>query len=114
MTSAELPFTVQHSDGIHFIEFRHDLHDPMEVERSNQELHMLVEAAAQPCCVLSLRNVQTITSKLLGIIMGLDLKILRKHGQLRLCNIGPRVHEVFTVTRLHEILQLHQTKEDAM
>ncbi len=91
MTSAELPFTVQHSEGIHCIEFRHDLRDPFEVERTNQELHMIVEGSKQPLCVLNLCNVQTITSKLLGIIMGLDLKILRKQGQLRLCNIDPRV-----------------------
>ena len=53
---------------------------------------MLVESMHSPRVVLSLLHVETITSKALGIIMGLDLKILRRKGHLRICNVQlPRV-----------------------
>lgn len=35
-------------------------------------------------------------------------------GQLRLANIDPQIYEVFVITRLNKLFQIHETADDAV
>ena len=35
-------------------------------------------------------------------------------GQLRLANIDPQIYEVFVITRLNKLFQIHDTTEEAV
>ncbi|MCX5661995.1 MAG: STAS domain-containing protein [Planctomycetota bacterium] len=114
MKYSDQPFDIHVIDGVNVVEFHDDITDPFDLERTNQDLHTMVESEERPLIVLDLRNVASINSKLLGVIMGLDVKVLRKKGRLQLCAIQPQVQEVFDLTRLRDILSIHKTREAAL
>ena len=44
----------------------------------------------------------------------LNNKIKKKGGQLRLSNINPQIYEVFAITKLNKLFQIHENNEKAM
>jgi anti-sigma B factor antagonist len=61
--------------------------------------------------VLDLTGVNYIDSSALGAIVGLYLSSKRAGCQLKLINLSPRVKEVFSMTRLTEVLESHAKEE---
>lgn len=114
MNQSDQTFHVTRVQGVTIVEFLDDITDPFDLERTNQDLHTLVEDEDRPLIVLDLRRVGSINSRLLGVIMGLDVKVLRKKGKLRLCELQPQVREVFDLTRLRDILSIHKTRDEAL
>jgi anti-sigma B factor antagonist len=41
-------------------------------------------------------------------------KVKQKEGQLRLSDINPQIYEVFQITKLNRIFQIHDTAEKAI
>jgi len=70
--------------------------------------------AAVPKMVMDFTHVVHMSSSALGMLITLNKRVREKKGQLRLCNIQPAIYEVFAITRLNEIFQIAQTREQAM
>jgi len=114
MATRQPPLRMTRTGTVHVVMFHHNIMDPIDVDTSNHDLYSLCDQTTRPRFLLDLENVDMINSKLLGVIMGLNLKVLRKQGELRLCGIKPRVREVLNLTRLDEILHVHGTCDEAM
>jgi anti-sigma B factor antagonist len=54
------------------------------------------------------------SSSALGMLITLHKRIREKNGQLKLCNIQPAIYEVFVITRLNEIFDIHQSQQQAL
>lgn len=64
--------------------------------------------------VISFVNVEHLSSAALGTLITINNKVRQRAGQLRLCDIDPQIYEVFTITRLNKLFQIHPTAADAM
>jgi anti-sigma B factor antagonist len=83
--------------------------------RSVQESIMsVIEQAGRINLVLDFRNVQFLSSAVLGFLIRISKKIYEHDGQLRLCNISPKIHEIFKITRLTKIFDIHEDVESAI
>lgn len=51
---------------------------------------------------------------MLGTLITINNKIRSKDGQLRLANIDPQIYEVFVITKLNKLFQIHDTNDEAM
>jgi anti-sigma B factor antagonist len=70
-----------------------------------QHLTPLAENLDRHQLILDLKPVQYVTSTALGELVGLHRRLRAKGGQLVLVNLCPMVEEIFTLTRLHTILE---------
>jgi len=63
--------------------------------------------------ILDFRNVRFLSSAVLGLLIRISKRIYERAGQLRLCNIDPRIHEIFKITRLTKVFDIYQDVESA-
>lgn len=64
--------------------------------------------------VLSFRNVEHLSSAALGMLITLRSQVREKGGHLKLSNIRPQIYEVFKITKLDKLFDIHDTAAQAM
>jgi len=62
----------------------------------------------QEILLIDFNQVEHLSSAALGTLITINNKIRTKDGQLRLCNIDPQIFEVFVITKLDKLFQIHQ------
>lgn len=63
--------------------------------------------------ILDFRDVQLMPSTVLGVLVRINKNINEREGQLRLCNLSPKVYEIFEITRLTKAFEVHPDLESA-
>ena len=74
----------------------------------------LVEKTPGVQLIIDFSNVKFLTSAVLGLLIRISKKVYEAEGTLRLCSIGPKILEVFRITRLDRIFEIHSDIDDAM
>lgn len=86
-------------------------------ERDIQALHesvmSVVEQAERINLILDFHNVRFLSSAVLGLLIRVSKKVYERQGRLRLCNIDPRIYEIFRITRLNKVFDIHKDLESA-
>ena len=88
--------------------------DEMNIMRIGDDLNGLVAESDTPQLVIDFSQVGHMSSSALGMLITLHKRIREKDGQLRLCCIQPSIYEVFVITRLNEIFQICQSRQEAL
>ncbi len=88
--------------------------DELSISQIGERLQGLVAKAEDPKFILDFSSVGHMSSSALGMLITLHKRIREKKGQLRLSGIQPPIHEVFVITRLNEIFDICQSKEQAL
>jgi anti-sigma B factor antagonist len=102
-------------DGITVVELMDKkILDEVSIAHIGDQLNALVAESTLPKFVLDFAMVGQMSSSALGMLITLHKRIREKNGQMRLCGIRPSIYEVFSITRLNEILQIHPTRQDAI
>jgi len=87
-------------------------------ERDIQALHesvmCVVEQAEQMNLILDFHNVRFLSSAVLGLLIRVSKKVYERQGRLRLCNIDPKIYEIFRITRLNKVFDIHKDLESAV
>ncbi len=55
-----------------------------------------------------------LSSAVLGKLIALHKSLRANKGSLKLCSIAPPVHEVFEITRLDKVFDIHKTETEAL
>ena len=63
--------------------------------------------------ILDFCNVRFLSSAVLGLLIRISKKAYEHGGQLRLCNINPKIYEIFRITRLTKIFDIYQDVKSA-
>jgi anti-sigma B factor antagonist len=64
--------------------------------------------------LICFKGVEHLSSAALGTLINVNNKVKQKEGQLRLSDINPQIYEVFQITKLNRIFQIHDTAEKAI
>lgn len=88
--------------------------DEITISQIGERLQGLVARHDKPKLVLNFTSVAHMSSAALGMLITLHKRIRERHGELRLSGIQPPILEVFVITRLNEIFQIHTTTEEAI
>lgn len=88
--------------------------DEANISQIGDEITGIVEAAANPKLIISFLNVDHLSSAALGTLITINNRIKNRSGQLRLANIDTQIYEVFKITKLDKLFQIHDTTESAM
>ena len=87
--------------------------DESNIQEMGRELFELVEQKRAKI-LLNFMNVEFLSSAALGKLITLDKKLKAAKGQLKLSNIRPEIYEVFAITRLNKLFNIHDDEADAL
>jgi anti-anti-sigma factor len=88
--------------------------DEMNIRQIETQLYRLVEQSHFPRMILDFANVAYMSSNALGMLITLHKRVRERNGQLRLCAIQSAIYEVFVMTRLNEIFNIDQSRQQAL
>lgn len=114
MTSAASRLRVVEHEGIVTIEFiDRNILDEANIKQIGEEITQIIDSQAQPKILISFENVDHLSSSALGTLITLNNKIEAKDGQLRLADIDEQIHQIFLITKLNKIFEIHESSEKA-
>jgi len=115
MAEASSHIRVVDVDGVKRVEFEdRKILDELSINEILTELVALVEAGDGIKLLLNFESVEHLSSAALGMLITLNKRVGEAGGQLRLSNISPQIFEVFKITRLNKLFEIHDTAEAAM
>ncbi len=59
-------------------------------------------------------NVEFLSSAVLGLLIRISKRVHECDGKLRLCNINPKIYEVFRITQLTKVFDILRDIDDAL
>jgi anti-sigma B factor antagonist len=85
-----------------------------DVRGLQEAIMSVIQQAGRINLVVDFRNVGFLSSAVLGALIKVSKKVYECNGQLRLCNINPKIHEIFKITRLTKIFDIYRDLADAL
>jgi anti-sigma B factor antagonist len=105
---------VRDLSGVSLVQFAdRKILDELCIHEIQEELSLLVDSAASGNLLLSFSNVEHLSSAALGMLITLKKKVEEKKGQLKLSDINPQIYEVFKITRLNKLFDIHANVDKA-
>lgn len=74
----------------------------------------LIEKADGINLIINFSAVKFLTSSALGLLIRISKKSYENNGKLLLCNIDPKIHQIFEITRLDQVFAIYDTQEQAL
>jgi anti-anti-sigma factor len=91
-----------------------DILDELSIASLGEELNELVDRMRRPMLVLDFANVAHMSSSALGVLVTLLKQVQARNGAMRLCNIRPAIREVFEITKLADMFEIHESRSAAL
>ena len=74
----------------------------------------VIEQSKDLSIIIDFSNVSFLSSAVLGLLIRLSKRIYEKQGRLQLCNINPKIYQVFKITRLTKVFEIYKDVESAV
>lgn len=85
-----------------------------DIKALQESIMSIIESASGGInLILDFGNVQYLSSAVLGLLIRISKRIYESDGQLRLCNINPKIYEIFKITRLTKTFDIYENAESA-
>lgn len=92
----------------------HKIIEDINIQELGQELFHLVEVDGCTKLLLNFSSVDFLSSAALGKLITLDKKMKAHAGVLKLSNIRPEIYEVFAITKLNRLFDIHDEEAGAL
>jgi anti-sigma B factor antagonist len=103
-------FRVELQGGITVVRF-----DDIQIGPDTREpLYGLVENDGHTRVVLDFSDIWALSSLALGILASFQHKVEARGGRLKLCGLNPNLKQLFRMTKLEQIFDIHKTAEEAL
>jgi anti-sigma B factor antagonist len=113
--SSHLRIRRDEANSVSVVEFAdRKILEELSIQEIGEELDRLVEAEPNVRLLLDFKNVDHLSSAALGMLITLNKKIKERSGGLKLSNINRQIYEVFKITRLNRVFDIHDTAEEAL
>lgn len=114
MASIKPRISVEYADNATIVTFVDEkILEEMDVQALQGSIMPVVEEAKRIKLILDFCNVRFLSSTVLGLLLRISKKVYEQDGQLRLCNISPRIYEIFKITRLNKIFDIYEDVKSA-
>jgi anti-sigma B factor antagonist len=88
--------------------------DEQNTQLIGEQLFSLVDESGRKKILLNFGNVEYLSSAALGKLITLNKKLQAAGGKLILCNIDPQIYEVFEITKLNKLFNIHKEEQAAL
>jgi anti-sigma B factor antagonist len=108
-------YSVSVVDDIKVIAFRPtQILDALQIERMGADLKGIVDTDDVSRYIFDFSNVTYLSSSALGMLIGLQRRVVQNEGELKLAGIHPDIMEVFRITKLDTVFDIYKTTEAAL
>lgn len=115
MPTPESRLRISTVDGVTQVRFiDRNILDEANIQHIGEEISGVIERPGQPRLLICFENVDHLSSAALGTLITINNKIRARGGQLRLSDIDPQIYEVFVITKLHKLFEIHESVDRAM
>jgi len=115
MASETSRLRIKQINGVHQIEFvDRNILDEANIQHIGEEIASVIDSSPKPKLLISFSNVDHLSSAALGTLIAVNNKVRNAGGQLRLSDIDPQIYEVFVITKLNKLFEIHPTAADAL
>lgn len=97
---------------VHFTEAK--VIDQRNINMIGAELTKMAESGAVSKMLINLENVEYLSSAVLGKLISVHKTLRLNKGLLKLCGIGATILEVFEITRLDKVFDIHKSENEAL
>jgi anti-sigma B factor antagonist len=87
--------------------------EEQDIKALTESIMSVIEQAERINLILDFGNVRFLSSAVLGLLIRISKRIYEREGQLGLCNINPRIYEIFKITRLTKTFDIYNSVESA-
>ena len=84
-----------------------------DIQALQESIMSVIEQAERINLILDFGNVRFLSSAVLGLLIRISKRIYERDGQLKLCNINPKIYEIFKITRLTKTFDIYNDIESA-
>jgi len=106
---------IRRADGVSVVEFAdRKILEELSIQEIGEELQQVVESEPSIKLLLNFKNVDHLSSAALGMLITLNKKVKEQNGTLKLSDINRQIFEVFKITRLNRVFEIHETAEEAL
>lgn len=106
---------IKQVDGVVVAEFvDRKILDELAIQEIGDELERLAESEAGIRLLLNFRSVEHLSSAALGMLININKKVNARNGRLKLAEINRQILEVFKITQLNRVFQIHDTADQAL
>ena len=114
MASIKPRISVDYSENATIITFVDEkILEEKDIKTLQESVMSVIEQAERINLILDFCNVRFLSSAVLGLLIRISKKVYEGDGQLKLCNINPKIYEIFKITRLTKIFDIHSDVESA-
>jgi anti-sigma B factor antagonist len=115
MTAIKPRISVDYTDKAVIIKFADEkILEDKDIAAIRDAIMSVVEQTKRINLVLDFSNVKFLSSAVLGLLIRVSKKVYERDGQLRLCNINPKIYEIFKITRLTKVFDIYPDTENAV
>jgi anti-sigma B factor antagonist len=88
--------------------------DSTVFDRLNEDLLGVFDPQTNSRWILDLANVQYMGSAALGLMVNIRHRIRSTQGKLALCNLSPRLYQIFKTCCLERLFTISRSRDEAM
>jgi len=115
MAAIKPRISVEYTDKATVVTFTDEkILENTDITAIKESIISVVEQAERINMILDFSNVQFLSSAVLGLLLRISKKVYERDGQLKLCNINPKIYEIFKITRLTKIFDIYHDLESAV
>jgi anti-sigma B factor antagonist len=115
MTAIKPSITVEYAGNATIIGFTDQkILEEKDIKALQESIMSVIEQAEQINLILDFGNVRFLSSAVLGLLIRISKRIYERDGQLKLCNINPKIYEIFKITRLTKTFDIYNDVETAI
>ncbi len=106
---------VEYTDNAVIVTFTDEkILEDVDIQSIQASVMSVVDQTGRINLVLDFSDVQFLSSAVLGFLIRLSKRVYEQDGQLRLCNIIPKIFEIFRITRLTKIFDIYKDRQEAI
>ena len=96
---------------VHFMDTK--VIDQRNINEIGAELTGMLDGGVRKM-LINMENVRYLSSAVLGKLISLHKALVMNKGALKLCSIAPPIYEVFEITRLNKVFDIHKSEDEAV
>jgi len=108
--------SVQYAENATIVSFVDEkILEEMDIRALQDTIMSVIESASGGInLILDFGNVRFLSSAVLGLLIRISKRVYEVEGQLKLCNINPKIYEVFKITRLTKTFDIYSDVDSAL
>jgi anti-sigma B factor antagonist len=114
MTQIHPNINIRYGENFTIITFTQEkILEQTDIKALQDSILSVVEQGGPINLILDFSNVQFLSSAVLGLLIRISKRVYEDSGKLALCNITPKIMEIFKITRLTNIFDIYDDVESA-